>query len=152
WTDATIESMRTSNQVAARLLVEAGIRAATDVSGFGLAGHLRELLVASGAGARLRLDAIPALPAAHALLAAGWASSRHLPTRRFREGPFRPAGMSRSDPRLALLCDPQTSGGLLAAVPPACLAELTRKLAGAGALAAVIGEVIAASPGSIAIE
>ncbi|MGH3053864.1 MAG: selenide, water dikinase SelD, partial [Gaiellaceae bacterium] len=77
WVEATHASMLRSNRTAMQLLKRHKVRACTDVTGFGLAGHLSELLRASDVGARLRADAIPALPGALALLAAGWRSSFH---------------------------------------------------------------------------
>lgn len=90
-------------------------RAMTDVTGFGLAGHLLEICAASGTGAEVALDRLPLLPGAEALAAAGEASSL-APANRAAclgrvTGPLTTA-------RAALVFDPQTCGGLLAAVPP----------------------------------
>lgn len=99
--------------------------AMTDVTGFGLAGHLLELCDASGTGATLHLADLPLLPAAEALAAAGEASSLAPHNRAACLGRITGA---LSSPRAALLFDPQTCGGLLAAVPakaaPALLATL----------------------------
>lgn len=99
--------------------------AMTDVTGFGLAGHLLELCEASGCGAELDLQTLPLLPGAEALAAAGHASSLAPANRAAAQG--RITGTLTS-PRAALLFDPQTCGGLLAAVPgsaaPALLAAL----------------------------
>lgn len=100
-------------------------RAMTDVTGFGLAGHLLEICEASGTGAQLTLTDLPLLPAAEALAAAGEASSLAPHNRAACLG--RITG-DQTSPRAALLFDPQTCGGLLAAVPanaaPALLAAL----------------------------
>ena len=71
WLIAAIDSMRTTNASAARIAIAYRPRAGTDVTGFGLAGHLQEMLEASGVAAVLRLEAIPALPGARALAAHG---------------------------------------------------------------------------------
>ena len=88
----------------------AGARAMTDVTGFGLAGHLANICRASATGARLDLDAIPLLPGAEALARAGVASSL-APANRAAVSADLPEGPKRN-----LLFDPQTAGGLLAAV------------------------------------
>ncbi|MEW6272123.1 MAG: selenide, water dikinase SelD [Thermodesulfobacteriota bacterium] len=143
WVDAALDAMREDNGAAARVLRTAGVRCCTDVSGFGLAGHLVEVLRASGVGAALRLAALPALPGALELLEAGWRSSAHAATRALLAG-ARVADEARAPAlaaRVELLCDPQTSGGLLAAVPPAALPDVLAGLQRAGVLAAVVGEV-----------
>jgi selenide,water dikinase len=86
--------------------------AMTDVTGFGLAGHLARLCAASGVGAEITLDAVPFFEGAEALAAAGHRSSLYSANRALL-----PDWPHRS-PRHALLFDPQTAGGLLAAVPP----------------------------------
>ena len=103
WLIAAIESMRTTNASAARIAMAYRPRAGTDVTGFGLAGHLQEMLEASGVAAVLRLEAIPALPGARALAAHGIESTLARDNRR-------PLGDAADT---ALLVDPQTSGGLL---------------------------------------
>ena len=117
-------------------------RAMTDVTGFGLAGHLLEMLEASGAAARLRLDAVPMLPGAVELAGAGMGSS------------LQPANLAAvswrmeapQDVRVALLTDPQTCGGLLASVPSGEAEALVAALRAVGHRAAVIGEVVAGTP------
>ena len=114
-------------------------RAMTDVTGFGLAGHLLEMLEASGLAARVRLDDVPLMAGAVELAAAGLGSS------------LQPANLAAvswrmeapQDVRVALLTDPQTCGGLLAAVPRAQAETLVSRLREAGHLAAIIGEVVA---------
>ncbi len=139
WLLAAIESMRASNAAASRVLLGHGTTACTDVAGFGLAGHLAEMLRASGVAAVLWPHAVPALPGALELAGVGIAS----PTASQNAFALPDGG---TDPRSALLVDPQTSGGLLAGVPsgkaPACLSALRD----AGLCAAVIGEVEVAVP------
>jgi selenide,water dikinase len=138
WLLAAIESMRTTNAVAARIAMAHRPRAGTDVTGFGLAGHLQEMLEASGLGARLRLDAIPALPGALALAAHGIESTLAQENRR----------VLGDAPGIALLVDPQTSGGLLLGFPPSRTAGCLQALLDSGVNAAIIGEVEPAAEGA----
>jgi selenide,water dikinase len=116
--------------------------AMTDVTGFGLAGHLMEMLEASGVAATIRLASLPLLPGAEALAAIGQASSLAPANRAALIGRLTAPPGPRSD----LLFDPQTGGGLLATVPaasaPACLAAL----AADGIRAAAIGEITVGTP------
>lgn len=117
-------------------------RAMTDVTGFGLAGHLLEMLDASGVAARVRLDYVPMMSGAVELAASGMGSS------------LQPANLAAvswrmdapQDARVALLTDPQTCGGLLASVPVGEAPGLVARLREAGHQAAVIGEVVAGQP------
>ncbi len=130
---------------AARLLA-AQARAMSDVTGFGLAGHLLEICVASGTGARIDLGAVPWLAGAEALAARGHASSLAPANRAALEG----MAELPDTPRGRLLVDPQTSGGLLAAVPPGSAERLVAELHEMGHVrSAVIGRVSAASDGAL---
>ena len=119
-----------------------GVRACTDVTGFGLLGHLTEMTRASSVGARLALESVPALPGAVQSLAQGHVSSLHAGNRSVEALIACPDHLA-GDPRLHLLFDPQTSGGLIAGVPPdrvqACLAALHAQ---GYHRAAVVGEVV----------
>ena len=118
-----------------------GAHAMTDVTGFGLAGHLMGMLDASGVAARLRLEAVPLYPGAEALAAAGIRSTLY-PANREVAGRMRlPEG-----PKASLLFDPQTSGGLLAAVAGEAAEEVLKALSEAGHPSALIGEVVAGAP------
>jgi selenide,water dikinase len=147
WLIAAIESMRLTNASAARIALAHRPRAATDVSGFGLAGHLMEMLGASGMSAVLRLEAIPALPGARALASHGIESTLAPENRRL-------LGDVADKPDIALLADPQTSGGLLLGVPEGRADAFLQALLAEGLTAAIIGEVEAAGdgPGRIRLE
>jgi len=115
-----IEDMMELNRAAGEAMLEAGVHAATDVTGFGLAGHLHEMLEASGVGARLDWKALP-------LFDKVWEYSCDYcrPGRTFQivewARPFVKQGIlddAEYDNRMGVLCDPQTSGGLLVAIPP----------------------------------
>jgi selenide,water dikinase len=114
----------------------------TDVTGFGLAGHLMEVLRASGCAAVLEAAAIPVLPGALALAAAGQASSLAPANRAHLAGAITAA----EGPLTALLFDPQTAGGLLAMVPGDQAEGLLEALTALGETAAIIGRVTAGAP------
>lgn len=143
WMEEALASMTATNQAAARLLRAHGATACTDITGFGLAGHLREMARASGAGIELRLAAIPLLPGAVRVMEAGVRSTLHAPNRAATAVTGAAAGVA--SPVLELLFDPQTSGGLVASVPDAAAAACVAALRAAGMqAAAAIGRVIAA--------
>ena len=121
---------------AAALLAKAA-SAMTDVTGFGLLGHLDEMLRASGLHARLDLSAIPILPGAEALAARGIASSVAPANRATLLGRV----ALPKDARTALLYDPQTAGGLLASVPENQADSLCLAMQAIGHTAAVIGHL-----------
>lgn len=118
WIAEALASMRTPSGESARALVAMGAHACTDVTGFGLAGHLAEMIRASGnVRVEIDLDALPVLPGAIELFAQGFASSlqpENLRARHLIDGMER----ASSHAKLPLLFDPQTAGGLLAALPP----------------------------------
>jgi selenide,water dikinase len=137
---AAVTSMTTLNRVAAAALRGLGPRAVTDVTGFGLLGHLRELCAASGVHARVASADLPLLPGAEGLARAGLVPGGSQRNRAAADAYCDVA--PGVDPVLALLaCDAQTSGGLLAAVPPGQW----------GAVGWVIGEIVAGPPGRITL-
>ncbi len=141
WIAGAVESMSQTSGRAAEVLLAHGATAMTDVTGFGLAGHLGEMLAASAAGARVVLDDLPLLAGASAMAAAGIVSSLQ-PQNRYVEEGFSVAPELTARPAYELLFDPQTAGGLLAGVPAGRAADVVVALRHAGyAAAAVIGEV-----------
>lgn len=130
WIEGAIKSMLVSNQRAQALLVEFGATACTDVTGFGLLGHLLEMTGPAGVAVELELEAIPVLPGAAETLARGIFSSLH--PENFLQSRFVENGeVAARHPLYSILFDPQTSGGLLASVPSdrssACLDALRRE-------------------------
>jgi selenide,water dikinase len=135
-----VASMVSLNDGAARAAASAGVRCATDVTGFGLLGHLGNILAASGVGARIEAGRLPALPGALRLAAAGAVSGG---TRRNLEAAPAEWDADLSEPERLLAVDAQTSGGLLLAVAPERLPALLAALeAEATPARAVIGEVL----------
>lgn len=144
WVDAALAQMVQSSQAAAACLRAHGARACTDVTGFGLLGHLVEMTRASGVDAELELAALPVLDGAETLLAQGISSSLQADNLRLRRA-LRDPGAWVSHPRYPLLFDPQTAGGLLAGVPAAAAGACVAELRTSGYPAAcVIGTVRAA--------
>ncbi len=140
WVEAALAAMLQSNGPAAACLAAHGAAACTDVTGFGLAGHLAEMLRASGCAASLRLDDLPALPGATELLARGVTSSLHAANQ--DQAALVDAAAHRGHAAYPLLFDPQTAGGLLAGVPAARAAACLAALRALGYdAAAVIGAV-----------
>jgi selenide,water dikinase len=136
---AAVDQMRTLNRTASEVLVREGVRAATDVTGFGLLGHALEMARASGA--RLAFDArtLPVLPGALELARAGVETGGAAHNRRF-VGPSLTVG-SVAPEAVTIAHDPQTSGGLLASVPLGAVARVDAGLAEAGVERWWIGRV-----------
>ena len=129
--------MMVHSQAKAAELLAPHAHAMTDVTGFGLAGHLAEMLAQDGLSAQLDLSALPILDGAEALTAQGYHSSIAA-ANRAALGALLDAPET---PRAALLVDPQTAGGLLACVPAKQAMSLVEKLQAAGFQAATIGEI-----------
>ncbi len=128
---ACLELMVQDQARASEILGKA--HAMTDITGFGLAGHLRGICDASGVGAELYLDQIPLMQGALALSAAGVRSSLFEDN---RAGAGLIAG-----PHFDLLFDPQTAGGLLAAIAPDQAEAVLDALVKAGYDAAIVGQI-----------
>jgi selenide,water dikinase len=157
---AAVASMTTLNADAARVALAAGATVATDVTGFGLLGHLHKLALASGLEAEIDVDAVPLLPGVDALLAAG-----HVPggTGRNQEfvRTFLDPGVARAldapheqdwSRALMLLADPQTSGGLLFGCAPERAGDAVAELRAAGHPAAVIGRLVSGEAGRLSLR
>jgi selenide, water dikinase len=141
WVAAAIAHMVQSNGRAAEILRRHGVHAATDVTGFGLLGHLVEMVRASNVDVTLAIDCVPLLNGARETVALGIFSSLQPQNVRLRRA-ISDVEAAAAHPSYPLLFDPQTAGGLLAAVP---LAEAERCVAALRAEgyvhAAVIGLV-----------
>jgi len=147
-----VASMTTLNAGAARAMLAVGVDAATDVTGFGLLGHLHNMLAASGVAAEIDAAAVPLLPGAADLAARGAVPGG---TQRNRDAvaahvTFAPAV---DETTRVLLCDAQTSGGLLLAVPAERAQDLIAALKKEGTPAAArIGRVTAGTAGTIQVR
>jgi selenide,water dikinase len=146
-----IESMATLNRYACEAMVAVGVHACTDVTGFGLLGHLHELVEASGCAAELDLAAVPVFGGA-----LGYAEQGVMPGRtadviawanefaEWRADADRELWMN-------VLCDPQTSGGLLIACADGDAERLAHELSAREVLSARIGRCAAGRPGRVAV-
>ncbi|HEY8597669.1 MAG TPA: selenide, water dikinase SelD [Thermomicrobiales bacterium] len=144
--------MTTLNAAAARAMIAVGVHAATDVTGFGLLGHLRNILVASDASAELWFDQVPILPAALDYISRDLApGGTHANWRFLREWVTYDQTVSKG--QQLLLADAQTSGGLLIAVAPERAEALVAALEREGTpVAAVIGEITGGEPGRMQVR
>ena len=140
----TIASMVTLNRAAARAAVEAGLHAATDITGFGLGGHAHEMAEAAGVQVRLRMRDVPLLPGAREHAPGTSFGGLERNQAHFLTGDrVRLQGLDEALATLAL--DPQTSGGLLVGVPSQHAAAWERARRSAGVEAARIGDVVEGS-------
>ncbi|GGL40671.1 selenide, water dikinase SelD [Planomonospora parontospora] len=145
-----VKSMTSLNAAASDVAVEAGARAATDVTGFGLLGHLRRMLTASGVAAEVDADRVPFLPDARELAGKGFVSggtraNMDFLTRWVRIDP------SLDDEVSVLLHDAQTSGGLLIAAP-APADDLMERLYRRGVPAVTVGRIVDGPAGRITVR
>ncbi|MGR8950696.1 MAG: selenide, water dikinase SelD [Gammaproteobacteria bacterium] len=146
WVEETIETMLQSNKFAADIFCLHGAHACTDVTGFGLLGHLVEMCGSSSA-VELNLASIPVLPGAIELSAKQIFSSLFAENKR-HFGSSVGESAATSHKHFPLLFDPQTSGGLLAAIPAEGAARCIEQLTDAGyRQAAVIGRAVSFEPG-----
>jgi len=142
WITAALDSMVQSNRVGAECLLNHDVHACTDVTGFGLLGHLVEMIRASNVDVELDLGRIPFLDGAEDTARAGILSSLQPQNVRLRRA-IANLDEAGKDLRFPLLFDPQTSGGLLAGVPAERSADCIDALRGLGyAKAASIGHVL----------
>ena len=148
--DEAVRVMATLNRAASEAMLEVGVNACTDVTGFGLMGHLGGMATGSGVAVRIRQGAVPVLPGVRELLDDGLAPSGTYRNMKAADK------LARWDPSLSLddrliLCDAQTSGGLLISVAPERVATLVRELEARSVLAAVVGDVLEAGEPSIEV-
>jgi len=140
--NAAIDCMRGLNRRACEALKPHAVRACTDVTGFGLLGHACEMTADSPCNVRLSVASVPLLPSAREYAAMGLVPEGAYRTRSFRL-PFITNAAQCDKDLLNVLFDPQTSGGLLAAVESGEAEAALAELRGAGVSAAIIGETVA---------
>jgi selenide,water dikinase len=152
WMDAIGRSMAALNKTAAEVMIETGVASATDVTGFGLSGHLIEMAVQSGVSVEVWPEAVPLFDGVRECLRAELVSGAIERNREYAE-----SFISR-DPALepdleTVLYDPQTSGGMLMSVDPAKADDVLRKLHERGVEAAtIIGRVVDQSSGRLVLK
>jgi selenide,water dikinase len=149
---AAAESMMTLNRAASDIMRRFGAHACTDVTGFGLLGHLANVVRESGVTAEIWWDAVPTLPSARDYAAQGMISGAAERNREFAGGLVEVTDGTPED-ALDLLYDAQTSGGLLISTADCCANEMVAELRAAGcAEAIVIGRVTAKSKGGVVVK
>ena len=137
--DKAVKIMAALNAAGAEAMVDAGVRCATDVTGYGLLGHLREVVEASDVSAVVHADQVPVLDGIHQLVAKGVfpdGSARNL------ESVLEIVDSVVDVNVLKVLADAQTSGGLLITIPPERSDSLIAQLSSQVPVAVVIGEIV----------
>jgi selenide,water dikinase len=148
WVEEAVRSMTTLNGIASGLAVaNPGVHAITDITGFGLMGHGREMALGSSVVLEIEAAAVPLLPGALAAVGRGAIPAGLIANREFAECMVADAAASAiADDVRTLLYDPQTAGGLLISVSPESASLLADSLRGGGVPAAIIGRVQGARP------
>ena len=144
WIEAALQSMVLSNRAGAQCLRGFGVTACTDLTGFGLLGHLVEMTRPSNVDAEIDLDVLPLLDGAQECVAAGMVSALQSANVRLRRAVRNQEAMV-AHPRYPLIFDPQTAGGLLASVPSESAVDCVTALRALGYVhTAIIGRVLPA--------
>jgi selenide,water dikinase len=150
WVDGAVGSMTTLNKTAAEVITQFAVHGLTDVTGFGMIGHAREMALASKVSLRLYAERIPLLEGALDCVRAGHIPGGLKANREFAECVVGYADGIGEEIR-TMLFDPQTAGGLLISVAAEDSVGLTQALNAAGVRAVEIGEVLAESKPLIAV-
>ena len=149
---SAIASMVALNRAAAQAAVDAELHAATDVTGFSLAGHAYEMAERSSVSVRIRASLVPLLPGARRHAESGISFGGLERNRAFFDDGMKVRFEGVDDALRTLLLDPQTSGGLLVGVPPAHAAAWQRACAAKGVLSVEVGEVTAGNASVIVVS
>ena len=145
--DRAVQSMATLNKAASEAMLAVGVHACTDITGFGLLGHLYEMVAASGVRARVSMAAVPVFEEAYEYVDAAIVPGGTYANQAYLDK-FVAYDPGLSNDQQLILCDAQTSGGLLMAVAPDRLQQLLDELASRGVkTASVIGEIVAGKVG-----
>ncbi len=148
--DAMVASMAATNRAAAEELADLRVHGLTDVTGYGLLGHALEMAEASAVALEIDAAAVPLLDGAREAAGSGAIPGGLVANRAWIAGRVGFDGVD--EVTASLLCDPQTSGGLLAALAPADAATLLERCARRGVAAAVIGRVVAGRSGTVVVR
>ncbi len=147
-----IEVMTTLNKAASEAMLEVGVNACTDVTGFGLLGHLHEVVDASGVGAKVFASKVPLLDGVLDLIEQKIFPGGARSNKRFADS-FTHWHEDVPEPMRIALCDPQTSGGLLISVPKEKVDALMEAMQRRGVKwATIVGEIIAEPVGEVLVE
>lgn len=146
---AVIESMATLNKAAAEAMIEVGVHAGTDLTGFGLAGHAHEMAEASGCSLKILLDEVPLFEGTVELAEQGSVPGRTAEVVAWADEFVSWESPQRRSLWMKVVCDPQTSGGLMVAVSPEKAEQMRAAFQSRGVLAAEIGRFGAGEPGDI---
>ena len=146
-----IESMAALNRQAAEAMIEIGVHAGTDVTGFGLLGHLHEMAEASGCSAELELSAVPLFERVEEWVREGVVPGRTAEVVSWAEEFSEWTADNDAGLWMQVLCDPQTSGGLLMAVTPERAESLVAALTSRGVLGVAVGVFGAGKPGLVTV-
>jgi len=146
-----IESMAALNKDACEAMVEVGVHAATDVTGFGLLGHLHEMAEASGCAAELTLGNVPLFAGALDFAREGVVPGRTADVIAWAESFVTWDHADERELWMKLLCDPQTSGGLLIAVSEEATNHLRIELEVRGVMASPVGRFLSGEPGRVSV-
>ena len=150
-TTAAVASMRRLNRDAAVAAAACGVRCATDITGFGLLGHARNLGLGSGLAVEIDADRLPLLPGVAALVERGLVPGGSRRNRAYADT-WTAWGDGVADLQRTVATDAQTSGGLLLAVAPAQVDELSDRLGASGDTAAVVGRLAAGPAGAMTVR
>ncbi|MBW6459141.1 MAG: selenide, water dikinase SelD [Bacteroidales bacterium] len=146
----TLVTMLALNKEAAEVMQSFPVSACTDITGFGLLGHLKEMLVASNMDAEVYAKNVPLLPGTEDMAAANVIPGGTLNNFEFIS-PYIVWAENIPEFRKLILCDAQTSGGLLVSLPESHAGEFVKRLAGQGITGAIIGKVISQGEGLITV-
>lgn len=145
-----VAEMTRTNADASQLALDMGVNAATDVTGFGLLGHLRQMALASGCAAEVAARAVPRLPGLDALLAAGEVPGGTVRNLAHVRPHLNSSGVTEDD--LVVLADAQTSGGLLLAAPAGTATAMVVRLRQSGHDAATVGRFVDGEAGHLDVH
>ena len=147
-----VDTMAELNKWASEAMMKVGVNSCTDITGFGLIGHLKGMVRGSNAGARIRVADVPTLPGVWDLLEQGTVPGGTFRNMSSVEGTV-DWDASLTEQQRLLMCDAQTSGGLLISVPKSKLYQLLSELDASGVRTkAVVGEITAGNPGRISVS
>lgn len=148
--ERVVALMSTLNRAASEAMLAVGVNACTDVTGFGLLGHLHEMAIASGLAAEVDPRRVPVLEESWELARKGIVPDGTHNNRHYLNGKVRWEGISREEQ--LVLCDAQTSGGLLIACPAEREDAMARAMGQADVEATLIGRMAPGRPGEILIR